>query len=194
MSSTLTLRKLLTAYPIATNLLNKLRAFGITGCLWNWFRSYLTNRQQCVCINDSTSKTLPVLSGVPQGSVLGPLLFIIYVNDLPTTVLNTKLLLFADDAKLYRSIVNSNNMTLLQEDLDLLNNRSINNYLNFNVSKCIFLSFNSKLSSNYHIGVNSLSQSDTRRDLGVLQSSNLSWSQHYDYISANAYKSFHLLR
>ena len=110
------------------------------------------------------------------------------------TVLNTKLLLFADGAKLYRSIVNCNDMTLLQEDLNLLNNWSINNYLNFNVSKCIFLSFNSKLSSNYHIGVNPLSQSDTHRDLGVLQSSNLSWSQHYDYISANAYKSFHLLR
>ena len=78
-----------------------------------------------------TSKTLPVLSGVPQGSVLGPILFLIYVNDLPATVTNTKLLLFADDAKLYKSIANPTDMLLLQEDLNLLNSWSINNHLNF---------------------------------------------------------------
>ena len=177
-----------------TNLLIKLWTFRITGCLWEWFKSYLTNRQQCVCINDSTSKTLPVLSGVPQGSVLGPILFLIYVNDLPATVTNTKLLLFADDAKLYKSIANPTDVLLLQEDLNLLNSWSINNLLNFNVNKCIFLSFNAKSLSNYHIGTKQLSQSDSHRDLGVLQSSNLSWSQHYNHILANAYKSFNLLR
>ena len=168
--------------------------FRITGCLWEWFKSYLTNRQQCVCINDSASKTLPVLSGVPQGSVLGPILFLIYVNDLPATVTNTKLLLFADDAKIYKSIANPTDVLLLQEDLNLLNSWSINNHLNFNVNKCIFLSFNAKSLSNYHIGTKQLSQSDSHRDLGVLQSSNLSWSQHYNHILANAYKSFNLLQ
>ena len=119
-----------------------------------------------------------MLSGVPQGSVLGPILFLIYVNDLPATVTNTKLLLFADDAKLYKSIANPTDVLLLQEDLNLLNSWSINNHLNFNVNKCIFLSFNAKSLSNYHIGTKQLSQSDSHRDLDVLQSSNLSWSQH----------------
>ena len=177
-----------------TNLLIKLWSFGITGSLWEWFKSYLTNRHQCVCINGFISKPLPVLSGVPQGSVLGPILFLIFVNDLPAAVLNSTLFLFADDAKVYRPIANATDMAFLQEDLNLLNTWSIDNHLNFSVHKCIFLSFYTKITSCYHIGTNQLTQSNLHRDLGVLQSTNLSWSHHYNHISANAYKSLGLLR
>ena len=71
-------------------LLFKLWKIGISGKLWNWFRCYLSNRLQCVTISNSRSDLLPVLSGVPQGSILGPMLFIIYINDMPLTCTSLK--------------------------------------------------------------------------------------------------------
>ena len=98
-------------------LLYKLWNFGITGTLWLWVRAYLTNRVQYVSIGQSSSTTLPVLSGVPQGSVLGPLLFLIFVNDLPTTLSFSKVLLFADDAKCIMPISSLQDCIHLQSDL-----------------------------------------------------------------------------
>ena len=86
-------------------LLYKLKAMGISGNLWLWFKSYLLNRQQCVKINNNYSHLLPVLSGVPQGSILGPLLFLIYVNDIPDCISNSLLYLFADDTKCLKTIL-----------------------------------------------------------------------------------------
>ena len=80
-------------------LLLKLWKFGITGTLWLWLRAYLTNRVQCVSVGQSISPTLPVISGVSQGSILGPLLFLIFVNDLTSSVSFSKILLFANDEK-----------------------------------------------------------------------------------------------
>ena len=98
-------------------LLVKLWRFGITGNLWHWFRGYLLYRCQCVCVNNVTSGTLPVLSGVPQGSILGPLMFLIFVNDLPMSVSSSHLLLFADDTKCLKQIDNSEDCSALQQDL-----------------------------------------------------------------------------
>ena len=63
---------------------------GISGNLWQWFKSYLLNRQHCVKIQNKYSDLLPVLSGIPQGSILGPLLFLVYVNDIPSTLLQLR--------------------------------------------------------------------------------------------------------
>ena len=86
-------------------LLRKLENYGIGGSLLSWFQSYLTNRQQRVVLHGVCSDWLPVTSSVPQGSILGPLLFLVYCNDaLDYIQVNSTLALFADDSKLYRSL------------------------------------------------------------------------------------------
>ena len=108
---------------------------------WLWFKSYLSSRRQCVHINNSRSSLLPVISGVPQGSILGPLLFLIYVNDLPLSINSSSLLLFADDTKCLKSIDCPHDCDLLQNDLSLLSDWSLKWKLLFNVFKCVNLTF-----------------------------------------------------
>ena len=96
-------------------LLIKLRAMCISGNLWQWFKSYLLNRQHCVKIQNKYSDLLPVLSGIPQGSILGPLLFLVYVNDIPQYSTSTTLL-FADDTKCFRIINDPTDSITLQQD------------------------------------------------------------------------------
>ena len=95
-------------------LLTKLWSFGITGTNWKWFQAYLTSRRQCVHLNTITSELLPVLSGVPQGSVLGPILFLIFVNNLPNFILSSQVTLFADDTKCFKSVHSSSDSYSLQ--------------------------------------------------------------------------------
>ncbi len=104
-------------------LLHKLRSIGILGSLWKWFENYLASRLQCVAINGSISELLPVMSGVPQVSILGPLLFIIilYINDLPLEIQHSAILLFADDTKCAKSVASQSEHQQLQNDLDSLN-------------------------------------------------------------------------
>ena len=99
-----------------SRLLYKLNYYGIRGNLLNWLNSFLHGHSQQVVVDGAKSPTYEVTSGVPQGSVLGPTLFLIYINDI---VLNVKseIRLFADDILLYRTIKNPNDHELLQEDL-----------------------------------------------------------------------------
>ena len=118
-------------------LLLKLWKTGITGNTWNWLKEYLTGRRQHVNINGCFSSALPVISGVPQGSILGPLLFLIYINDLPSCTTYVNLFLFADDTKCLKSITTPVDTTLLQSDLDSLSEWSLEWKLSFNELKCL---------------------------------------------------------
>ena len=120
-------------------LLSKLHNMGISGVLHNWFCSYLSHRTQSVRIDGAISSKLPVTSGVPQGSSLGPLLFIIFINDLPDSISYATPLLFADDTKCIKPISSVQDSISLQKDLDALNNWSLHWKLAFNNSKCKLL-------------------------------------------------------
>ena len=98
-------------------LLSKLKGYGIKGKIYDWIKDFLSNRKQQVVINGKFSHWIRVTSGIPQGSVLGPILFLIFINDLPD-VLNCCMKLFADDAKLYMPIINCHDEEILQQNLD----------------------------------------------------------------------------
>ena len=99
-------------------LLRKLETLGIRGSLLAWFQSYLTDRKRRAVLQGICSEWLPVSSGVPQGSILSPLLFLVYCNDISSYVKeNSTLALFADDSKLYQPLLFPTSSTLLQDDL-----------------------------------------------------------------------------
>jgi len=95
-------------------LLRKLYNYGIRGVVHSWFAIYLSNRMQYTFVNNHTSSKLPVLCGVPQGSVLGPLLFLLYINDLPNSVPGGRIKLFADDTTLFVSAKTTNELESTQ--------------------------------------------------------------------------------
>ena len=103
-----------------SRLKQNLRMAGFGGNLIQWFDSYHTNRQQRVTVLGATSATLPVTSGVPKGSIPGPVLFALYVNDLPDAVKFSQVAMFADDTKLFSTIKTNNDCEQLQNDLDNL--------------------------------------------------------------------------
>ena len=168
-----------------TKLLLKLWSAGVTGDVWSWLRSYLSDRSQRVLVNNSLSCSLPVKSSVPQGSILGPLLFIIYVNDLCDKVENSTIFKFADDLKAIHCITDSNQ---LQNDLNSLYGWSLDNDLSFSIKKCVVLHFKVTLhDTNYFINGVQLSNVTEHRDLGIVFSKNLSWASHIDSTVAKAY-------
>ena len=159
-----------------------------------WFRFYLLHCQQCVKINNVCSDFLPVLSGIPQGSILGPLLFLVYINDLPKQVIVSILLLFADDTKCFKMITDINDSIELQKDLDKLDGWSIISKLLFSPSKNFLMSFKEQLTTSYSIGTNAIPKVSSHRDLGIIISSDLDWEPHHKHIISKAYKMLGLLR
>ena len=132
-------------------------------------------------VHGFTSINLPVTSGVPQGSILGPVLFSLYVNDLPDAVKSSHVAMFADDTKLFKEIHTTQDCKLLQNDLDQLQTWSENSGLKFNASKCNSQMITRKLKPTTHVyklNNNKLIQTDCERDLGVFVDRNLTWNRY----------------
>ena len=163
-------------------LLKKLENFGIRGIALNWLKSYLADRQQYVMLNSHSSDLLSVVCGVPQGSVLGPLLFILYINDINKVSNVLKLILFADDTNLFKS----------GYDLSCLCNEISNelsklyawfnvNKLSLNVTKTNYMIFsNKKIVSNVCVKINddNIERVECTKFLGIMIDSKLTWKTH----------------
>jgi len=122
-------------------LLYKLQASGLNNNLISWIQDFLNNRKQFVTVNGQFSKLFKVLSGIPQGSVLGPILFLIYINDLPDFCLgkhdaNCDIYLYADDAKLYKTITNGEDQDILQRVINRLKEWCDRWLVSININKC----------------------------------------------------------
>ena len=124
-------------------LLTKLDSYGITGPIHTWLRTFLTQRHMQVVVEGDTSSKVPVESGVHQDTVLGPLLFLCHINDLPLSV-TSKVRLFADDCLLYRTITSQQDHIDLQKDLTELENWANKWGIRFNAKKCYVMSINCK--------------------------------------------------
>ena len=182
-----------------SELLFKVWRLGITGDFWFWLRSYLSYRTHYVDVEGHSSGSLPVISGVPQGSVLGPLLFLIYVNDLPQSILTSYPFLFADDTKLLSAIKGHSDSLALQEDLAFVEDWCSKWSLSLNPTKCVAMRFslsttNGVCQYQYHLNGVSVPNALAHRDLGVCITSQLSWSDHISNVCCKAYASLFLLR
>ena len=123
-------------------LITKMEHYGIRGTALEWFKSYLTNRKQYVYINGETSQLKDITCGVPQGSVLGPLLFLIYINDLPNISDVLKFFLFADDTNIYYEAESPEKLELvINKELKKLQAWLVVNRLSLNIDKTNFIAF-----------------------------------------------------
>lgn len=174
-------------------LLNKIAFNGIRGNLLRWFASYISNRTQVIVVKGFRSNIERVTSGVPQGSILGPLLFVLFINDIDSCFHNSNYLLYADDLKVYKTITSVEDGVKLQEDLDRLSNYCLLNKLQFNLSKCNSITYTKKIhtfDSTYYLCNTNLSKVTSIRDLGVTLDSKLHLDQHIDKIISKAYQLF----
>ena len=164
-----------------SRLLAKLRSYGIREQLLQWISVFLHDRTQVVVVNGEESFLGHVLSGIPQGSVLGPILFVIYINDILENI-NADGLLFADDTKIFRSIMSQEDALSLQEDPKRLEEWSQQWLLNFNPEKCHVLTLgkfeNIRYTCRYRIYGNELEHVFDEKDLGVTIDSALSFEEH----------------
>ena len=148
-------------------------------------------------VDGLSSSYLDVTSGVPQGSIVGPLLFLIYVNDLPDAAKHSKVQMFADDSKCYKIINNPHDSNLLQSDLQALCLWSSTSKLKFNLKKCSGIRFSRKRcieSPDYFLCSSQIPFQSTQKDLGIFITNNLKWSPHISNIVSKANRMLGFLR
>ena len=165
-------------------LCEKLSHYGMRGKLLQWIRGFLSSRTQQVILDGCNSASVPVISGVPQGTVLGPLLFLCYVNDIPSCV-SSNIRLHADDILIYRVVTCDADSDELQRDLVSLQRWSDEWQMSFNPQKCYFIRFiyRQRIYGNgYFICNVPIQECDSIKCLGVIIDSRLSWSEHVDAI------------
>ena len=169
-------------------LLDKLYCYGIRGIAHDWFVSYLSNRQQSVIYNGYESELQVMRCGVPQGSILGPMLFLLYINDLTNVSSFFMPILFADDTNLFCTGIDLKNMIRqVNEELAKIYAWVNANKLSLNIDKTNFMLFMPKYSSQCadHIVINQTRIQEVKETkfLGVIIDNKLKWSAHIKYIS-----------
>lgn len=172
-------------------LISKLRLLGIKGSLLTWIISYLSNRVLSVRINFIESYVFEATSGVPQGSHLGPIFFLIFINDIVNIFKDVQVLLFADDLKLFKRIRNIYDCLILQANLDEFFKWCEQNTLFLNIEKCQVIRFSrthSHILHEYNLNNVKLTPVSQIRDLGVIFDSNLTFTAHIDDITNKALK------
>jgi hypothetical protein len=177
-------------------LLHKLHHYGIQGNTNNWIRGFLTGRSQTVVLDGENSYRADVLSGVPQGSVLGPCLFLFYINDMPNNT-SSRIRLFADDTIAYLAINNTNDAMTLQADLNQLGTWEKLWQMEFHPGKCQVLSItrNRKtINHQYQLHGHTLEHVKEAKYLGVTITSDLRWNKHINNISAKANRTLGFLK
>ena len=159
-------------------LLYKLDKMGVRGNILLWIESFLHERVQRVKVNGSLSSWGKVTSGVPQGSVLGPILFLAFINDL-TSLLSTNCKLFADDAKLYSRVDTPSDIAKLQKDINACLEWANQWGMEFHPDKCKVIHFGHKNTQNtYNLGSDKLTSVKEAKDLGIKVSDDLKWTKH----------------
>ena len=179
-----------------SGLLWRLRQYGIRGHVLNWVRAFLGSRSQRVVIEGEGSESIPVTSGVPQGSVLGPILFLIYINDLPDEVCS-QVRLFADDTALYLTMESEDSGPTLQSDLDILSMWETRWDMEFNPSKCqvVHVAGSKRPEKRDYILHSQVLESVTcAKYLGVDISGSLTWNSHIDRITGSANRTLGFVR
>ena len=177
-------------------LLKKMEYYGIRGPLLNWFTSFLSERQQTVICEGRSSTSASVSSGVPQGTVLAPLLFLLYINDLPDSI-NSTVRLFADDVLLYGVISNDADGEQIQNDLIRLEQWQTIWQMNFNPAKCKVICFSIKRDPPkkvYKLCGVILEEVQSIPYLGLTLDKKLKWSNHIQNITTNANRTLGLMR
>jgi hypothetical protein len=177
-------------------LLYKLEWYGIRGKSNKWVQSFLTDRRQQVVVEGKSSKESPVTSGVPQGSVLGPILFLIYINDLPENV-QSQVRLFADDTILYRSISGPQDERILQGDLKCLEDWEQEWLMEFHPGKCQVIRVTrsrNPIDTRYFLHNLQLEVVPSTKYLGVTISQDLSWNKHITQVTSKAGRTLGLVK
>jgi hypothetical protein len=177
-------------------LVEKLKWYGITGEVNSWIASFLKNRTQSVVVEGVTSDKVSVISGVPQGSVLGPCLFLYYINDIAEQLASTTRL-FADDTMIYMTVRNKDDAKVLQEDIDKLVEWESKWMMKFHPEKCEVITISRKKNPviyNYTMHGHQLSHVSSIKYLGLTISDDLRWDKHVDKVVAKANSTLGFLR
>ena len=184
-------------------LVAKTEAYGVRGKVLRWIKDFLSGRTQEVCVNGTKSEPAAVTSGIPQGSVLGPILFVIYINDLPDCV-KCDAKLFADDTKIFTRSDIKENREQLQRDLDALHNWSNDWQLRFHPEKCCVMRLGNKDENVTYTmkgtddkgeeKVYTLKESKEEKDLGVIVDNELDFKKHVATVTSKANRTLGIIR
>ena len=178
-------------------LIHKLHSYGLHADIIKWIESFLTYRKQRVRIKDAFSEWAAVISGIPQGSILGPVLFIIYINDLVDYCNSgSEMFLFADDAKIFSYVKHKEDGKQLQQDLDKFKEWMDMWLLSLNVGKCRSVSYGRRIDilNTYTISDNIIEKVDKIKDLGVVFDSRLKFDEHIHQKINKAYQMLGIIK